>query len=290
MSTRHQKAISEAMRLVEAGSPHRAWEILEQAHGGFGAEGVPLGLLEAMAALAWHHLSDPARVSGLFEKHGRCLSSSPVARRIAGELWRNTLQRCVLLCDLGFRCAARELLLSRAEVLRPFGTTAEPSHLEEFFLEHLSSPAYRRLRRLLREEVSRNMAGGASSAASYREALLHEVERRMKEAEKGFLASTPVVNAAYEKLQSSLDAFLEFEELIAGVERCVRSYLEYRSELSAGRVEEVKDFLASFLPGGMRERLVTPGYNRVEARRLELDDALDEYLGRWYPRASAESA
>ena len=261
-----------------------------------------------MAATVWHRKGDDLSAFAYLERLKDRDKKSSEVRILQRTIRVGLVERIKKYVRLGLRKAAfEELVKLKGLSAGDEKTTAE---LEEIFVEYLSSPWVRLLRERLRKNTGLSFRMQEKDSPVWK--LLRQARGRMEddeELDEEVLPDDPSLLPRVQKETAMLrwledlilkrerrivDVFSpeqfselledregleEFERLIERLEPILDKHASYSEESHF----EVKDFLGSFLPDSLREKVCNEAYLDVVRMENEIERDLASFLRKRYP-------
>mgnify|MGYP001554070950 CR=1 FL=1 len=261
-----------------------------------------------MSATAWHRKGDDLSAFAYLERLTEKDKKSSEARILKRTIRIGLVERIKKYVRLGLRKAAfEELVKLKGLSVGDEKTTAE---LEEIFVEFLSSPWVRLLRERLRKNTGLSFRMQEKDSPVWK--LLRQARGRMEdddELDAEVLPDDPSLLPRVQKETAMLrwledlilqrerrivdvfspDQFAElledregleeFERLIERLEPILDKHASYSEESHF----EVKDFLGSFLPDSLRDKVCNEAYLDVVRMENEIERDLAAFLRKRYP-------
>ena len=261
-----------------------------------------------MAATAWHRKGDDLSAFAYLERLNEKDKKTSEVRILKRTIRIGLVERIKKYVRLGLRKAAfEELVKLKGLSIGDEKTTAE---LEEIFVEFLSSPWVRLLRERLRKNTGLSFRMQEKDSPVWK--LLRQARGRMEdddELEAEVLPDDPSLLPRVQKETAMLrwledlilqrerrivDVFSpeqfaelledregleEFERLIERLEPILDKHASYSEESHF----EVKDFLGSFLPDSLRDKVCNEAYLDVVRMENEIERDLAAFLRKRYP-------
>ena len=261
-----------------------------------------------MSATAWHRKGDDLSAFAYLERLNEKDKRSSEVKILKRTIRIGLVERIKKYVRLGLRKAAfEELVKLKGLSVGDEKTTAE---LEEIFVEFLSSPWVRLLRERLRKNTGLSFRMQEKDSPVWK--LLRQARGRMEdddELEAEVLPDDPSLLPRVQKETAMLrwledlilqrerrivdvfspDQFAElledregleeFERLIERLEPILDKHASYSEESHF----EVKDFLGSFLPDSLRDKVCNEAYLDVVRMENEIERDLAAFLRKRYP-------
>ncbi len=266
-----------------------------------------------MAATAWHRKGDDLSAFAYLERLSERDKKSSEVKILRRTIHVGLVERIKKYVRLGLRRAAFEELVKLKGLTGGDERTA--AELEEIFVEYLSSPWIRLVRERLRKNTGLSFRMQEKDSPVWK--LLRQARGHVSEDEEDELDVLPDDPSLLPRVQKEtamlrwledlimqrerriVDVFSpeqfselledragleEFERLIERIEPILDTFASYSEETHF----EVKDFIGSFLPDSLREKVCNEAYLDVVRMENEIERDLAVFLRKHYPGIQAD--
>lgn len=305
---RRRQAEEEVRQLLEAGRARQALAVLQAFLDAYGHEAGARRLRAKAVAVAWHELGDASVVLDLLEGLDAEEMQGTELRMLVSDMVGKTAAAVKNRVRYGYRVAAFGDVARLYRRLRP--GSKERKILRQVYLDELALG----WTRLLQDRI-REAAHGLMREKDRSSALWGKIQDRALGKGKGGKASDPTAEVAkveggdrlekeleilrsietslgkhedralegmsstrYRELSEDEEGFRRFRALLDEVTPILEGFEHY----AEGFHVEWKDFLGSFLPGSVRDRVVDQRYLDLIARQDELLSRVRAFLGERY--------